>query len=53
MLDDERSRLLGEVLQNVGAVVHVGEVGLAGVLAGLDHLGLGERGDDALAGHAP
>ena len=53
MLDDEGGRFVGKVLQDVGAVVHVGQIGLAGMLAGLDHLRFGERGDNALPGLTP
>ena len=53
VLEDDGRGALAEVLQDVGAVVHVGEVGLAGVFAGLDHLGFGHGRNDALTGATP
>ena len=53
MLEDDGRGALAEVLQDIGTVVHVGEVGLAGMLAGLDHLGLGHGRHDALTGTTP
>ena len=53
MLENHGRRTFGEVLQNVGPVVHVGEVGLARMLSGLDHLGFGKGGNNAVARPAP
>ena len=48
VLEDDGGGAFREVLEDVAAVVHVGEVGLAGMLPGLQHLGFGEGGHDAL-----
>ena len=49
MLEDERGGLGGQVLKDVQGVVHVRQVGLAGVLARLEHVLLGQCGDQSLA----
>lgn len=38
----------GEVLQDIRRIVHVGQIRLAGMLARLDHLALGQGGNNAL-----
>ena len=48
VLEDDGGGTFREVLEDVAAVVHVGEVGLARMLSGLQHLRLGEGGHDAL-----
>ena len=53
MLHDGRGRAAREVLQDVGGVVHVGQIGLAGVFARLQHLALGQGRDHALPRSAP
>ena len=53
MLEDERGRAVRKVLQNVGPVVHVREVCLAGVLAGLQHLPFGQGRNNAVARSPP
>ena len=53
VFDDECSGLVCQVLQNVGSVVHVREVGLAGMLACLDHLLFAQARDNAVLRTAP
>ena len=43
----------GEVLQDIRRIVHVGQIRLAGMLARLDHLALGQGGNNALPRLAP
>ena len=53
MLDDEGSRLVGEILQDVGGIIDVGQVRLAGVLSGLEHLLFVKGGNEAVLRGAP
>jgi len=52
VLEDDGGRALGEVLQDVQRVVHVGEIRLAGMLAGLEHMRFGGGADEPFAGTA-
>ena len=53
VLQDNRSRTIREVLKNVGSVVHIRKVGLAGVFARLNHLGFSKSRNNAVARPAP
>jgi len=49
VLEDQGGRLGRQVLQNIEGIVHVGQVGLARVLACLEHVFLGQGGNKALS----
>ena len=49
MLENEGRRLGGQILEDVQGIVHVGQVGLARMLARLEHVLLGQGRDQSLS----
>ncbi len=53
MLDNKGCGLIREILQDVGGIIDIGQVGLAGMLACLKHLLFIQGRNDAVLGRAP